>query len=102
MEAMFTKFVPTILLVLTGIVVTAKAHWPTAAPMPVRATPGLVAATEVRAAATTAPAAADDFRINLDGVTADAYNLEPLVEDDAAHTRLMIAGIVGRKRERER
>lgn len=98
---MFTKLVPTILLVLTTIVVTAKARWPTAAPIQGVAAPGLVMATppSAPAAAPPAPAAVDDFRISLDGVTAHAYDLVPLVEGDAAHTRLMTVGIVGRQRE---
>jgi hypothetical protein len=43
------------------------------------------------------PMAADDYRTNIqNGVTADAYNLLPLAEHDAARTQSMIDGIAGR------
>jgi hypothetical protein len=92
---MSTKLTPIILLVLTTIVFTTKVLWP-ASPTAGQAAPGLVAATKVSATPSPAAPAVDDFRISLDGVTAHAYDLEPLVENDATRARLMVAGIVGR------
>jgi hypothetical protein len=105
---MLAKFVPATLLGLAAIVATAHAPWPTPAPItgPAALSPTNPAALTGPAVSTTAvdparPAAADDYRMNIqDGVTADAYNLVPLAEHDAARTRSMIDGIAGRRSTR--
>jgi hypothetical protein len=46
------------------------------------------------------PAPAGDYRISLDGVTADAYAFEPEAGHDAGRDRSLADGIVGRQERR--
>lgn len=99
-----TKFIPVTLLVLAAIVTTAKAPWPVSVPITSAAAQGVATPIKVTSPAAGHPAhpvAADDYRMDIqDGVTADAYNLVPLAEHDAARTQSMIDGIAGRRSAR--
>lgn len=100
---MLTKFIPATLLVLAALVTTVHGTGPLPATS-IGTARSPTPSAKLRAPMATAvavhapnPIAIDDYRMNLQaGVTADAYELVPLVEHDAARTQSMIDGIAGR------
>jgi len=105
---MLTKFIPVSLLVLAALITTARGPWPVSVPITGAAAQSHVAPVKVIGPVANPPVvhparpvAADDYRMNIqDGVTANAYNLVPLAEHDAARTQSMIDGIAGRRSAR--